>query len=245
MNLPTNRTFKDVFFEQRVSDALKEAHRILNLERNPRLAGDVNHDYADKAKKMDLTKTTTLRFHACDSNEFIKEEVMDVPVATALQTTMETTTTGSFPGNTKKSTVEEVLNREQFSLPNHQEYTPIEVPLTWLLNQIDIESSKGHFTIDTQDKDRKTPRRNKQVEEALAFHVELSAWMGAVYRHVTRRYSSDIRDKLHPVLFLPIRPLMEEVDGDESDRSKITHALSGNDMTLLLNEHVQSLNKAG
>ncbi|KAG7361034.1 hypothetical protein IV203_036134 [Nitzschia inconspicua] len=350
-------------FGQHVSDALNEVDRILNLGRNPRLAEDVDHEYADKyalantltntaiiaqmnvldclgltdhiLKKIDFTKPTTLRFQAIDSCEFIKKQVVDVPAPTALHTTEETTTTGSFLGNTKKSTVREVVNRvREFHwkvdvkweisvysgtnvdnrivldsrsssttlivqsnkhtcpLPNYREHTPIEVPLTWLFKQIDIEFSKVHFTIDTQDKDAKTPRRNKQIEDALAFHKELSRWMDLVYINFAERYRRKIIEKhnpanpspsksnhgnlqdlvkLHPVLFVPILPLMEEVDGDqkmefsevveqpssnysavefpigsadESDPSKTTRVLSSNDITLLLNEHVQSLDKA-
>ncbi|KAG7346198.1 hypothetical protein IV203_005266 [Nitzschia inconspicua] len=353
-------SFNQVFFENRVSNALKEVDRILNLDRNPRLAGDVSHEYADKyalantltntaiiaqmnvldrlgltndiLKKIDFTKATTLRFQAFDSCEFIKEQVVDVPVSTAFQTTEETTTTGSFPGNTKNSTVQEVVNRvkefhwkvdvkweisiysgtnienrivldsrgssatlivqlnePEFPLPN-REHEPIEVSLTWLLKQIDIEFSNVHFTINTQDKDAKTPRRNKQVDDALAFHVELSRWMGDVLEEVSVLYQ-DIINKhdpadpssstfnfgisqdspcIDPVFFVPILPLMEEADrdqkirfsevveqpsndsalgfpiasADESNPSKMTRVLSGDDITLLLNEHVHSLDKA-
>ncbi|KAG7367627.1 hypothetical protein IV203_030298 [Nitzschia inconspicua] len=358
----TNQSFEYFSFKLRVLEALEEVSRILNLDRNPRLAGDVGHEYADKyalantltntaiiaqmnvldrlgltndiLKKIDLTKATTLRFQAFDSCEFIKEQVVDVPVPIALKTTEETTTTGEFKGNTTKSSVQEVVNRikefhwkvdvkweisvysgtnvdkrivldsrsssttlivqssnRQFPLPNHREHAPIEVPLTWLLKQIDIEVSKVHFTINTQEKDAKTPCRNKQVEDALNFHEELYYWMRTVYHRLAHQYrheiierhnpatpspstsnisnSQDLR-KLHPVLFVPILPLMEEVDGDqkmpfnevveqpssnsalgflmdsanESDPSKTTRVLTGNDMTLLLNEHVQSLDKA-
>ncbi|KAG7365189.1 hypothetical protein IV203_038392 [Nitzschia inconspicua] len=353
-------SFEQVFFENRVSDALKEVDRILNLDRNPRLAGDVSHEYADKyalantltntaiiaqmnvldrlgltndiLKKIDFTKATTLRFQAFDSCEFIKEQVVDVPVSTAFQTTEETTTTGSFLGNTKNSTVQEVVNRvkefhwkvdvkweisiysgtnienrivldsrgssatliaqlnePEFPLP-HREHEPIEVSLTWLLKQIDIEFFNVHFTINTQDKDAKTPRRNKQVGDALAFHVELSRWMGDVLEEVSVLYQDIIEthdpadpssstfnfgisqdsSSIDPVVFVPILPLMEEADrdqkirfievveqpsndsalgfpiasADESNPSKMTRVLSGNNITLLLNEHVHSLDKA-
>jgi hypothetical protein len=358
---PNHTTFTDVVFNEQVAKALRDVDRILDLDRNPRLAEDVSHVYTDKyalantltntaiiaqinvldrlgltkdvIQTLDSTKATTLRFQASDSCEFVKEQVVDVPIPTALQTTEETTTTGSFVGKTKKSTVKEVVNRvkefhwnvhvnweisvysgtnldqrlvldsrtstttlivqsatQQAPLPQHREHNPIELPLAWLLKQVDLENSKVHFTIDTQDRDTKTPRRNQQVEDALSFGADVSTWTGAIYHHFAHKYRTDIIQKhnpaipdpsnvvdntqkltdLHPIVFVPVIPLMEEANGDEnmqsneplvqqsssqsvlafpataadgSDSSQ-SRVLSSKDITLLLNEQIQSLEKA-
>jgi hypothetical protein len=306
--------FNDVVFKQRVSKALEDVDRILELDRNPRLAEDVSHDYTDKyalantltstaiiaevnvldrlgltneiLQKIDKTKATTLRFQAFDSCQFVKEQVVDVPVPTTFQTTEETTTTSPFVGLTNKSNVTTIVNRvkefhwkvdvkweisvysgtnfdkrlilearfasttlivqstDQTSpLPGHREHKPIEMSLTWLLQQLDLQNNTVHFTIDTQDRDTKTPRRNKQVEDALSFYADIQKWSSDVRQHFVGRYQSDIIRKHNPAIptpcssivgnsqdlstldaniFVPIIPLMEETgltDGKELNES--------------------------
>lgn len=93
-----------------VNDALQTVNRILQIERDPRLAEKVDHDYIDKYKLADqvtnmslialmnvfecmgLTKkhlekiesnsstSKTLRFQATDSCKFLKEQVVNVTV---------------------------------------------------------------------------------------------------------------------------------------------------------------------
>lgn len=294
--------------------------RILDLDRNPRLAEDVSHDYTDKyalansmtntaiisqmnvlhriglsndvLQKIDSTKATTLRFHAFDSCQFVKEQVVDVPVPTTFETTEETKTTGTFFGSTKKSTVHQIVNRvkefhwnvevkweisvysgtdiderivldsrtasttlivqseQKAPLPERREHKPIDVSLTWLLQQIDKDNSFVHFTIDTQNKETKTPRRNKQVEGALDFFVHLSNWAKGVNRHFVCLYTNDIVHKHNPAIpspfntivgnsqelskldanvFIPIIPLMEDTEdgeGEEQENQTTEHPIS-------------------
>ena len=97
-----------------VDDALQTVERILELHRNPRLAGDVDHAYGDKytlvdqmtntaligqvnalsllgltasvLKSIDKSKTATLRFQASDSCSFLKEQVVEVPDTKSVET---------------------------------------------------------------------------------------------------------------------------------------------------------------
>ena len=282
--------------------AMQDIHRILDLDRNPRLAANVSHDYSDKyalanamtntaiiaqmnvlhrlgltndiLQTLDPTKPTTLRFQASDSCQYLKEQVVDVPLPVTVESVEDTETSGDFVGKTTKSSVHKVVNRikefhwevavewelsvyagtnvdqrqildrrtscttlivrsstQAAPLPEHRDHKPIEMPLTWLLKQIDLEQSSVHFTIDTQDEDTKTPRRNKQVEAAITFYMATGRWMRDVRRHFTCTYVTDIihkhnpadpspsssivgssedLQKLDPNVFIPIVPLMED-----------------------------------
>ena len=111
-------SFNLLSFQRKVGDALKALERALELERSPRLAGDVEHTYGTKyglvnlssnaaiiaymncfeklgldasvLKKIDKTKPATLRFEASASSEFVKEVAVDVPANRSYKTTEET-----------------------------------------------------------------------------------------------------------------------------------------------------------
>jgi hypothetical protein len=59
---------------------------------------------------IDKSKPTTLRFQASDSCTFLKEQNVEVPMETSVESTEDTQTTGSFFGSTKKSTISRVVN---------------------------------------------------------------------------------------------------------------------------------------
>ena len=91
-----------------MKNALQAVERILEVERKPRLAGDVDHTYGAKyglvnltsntaiiayinclekigldasvLKSIDTTKPTTIRFDASTACKFLEEVVVDVPV---------------------------------------------------------------------------------------------------------------------------------------------------------------------
>jgi hypothetical protein len=122
-----------------VDQALAAVERILHVSRNPRLAEDVEHSYGNKydlanmltnaaiiaqmnalerigltaevLKSIDPSKTTTLRFQASDSCSFLKEQTVSVPMPHQVETVEDTTTTGSFFGSTKKSTITHVTHK--------------------------------------------------------------------------------------------------------------------------------------
>jgi len=126
------------FFEFAVDDALATVGRILEVNRNPRLASEVEHEYSNKyeladlmtniaiisqancleqmgltaevLKSIDTSKSTTLRFQASDSCSFLKEQTVEVPMESSLATTEKTTSTGTFFGSTTKSTISRVVN---------------------------------------------------------------------------------------------------------------------------------------
>jgi len=135
---------QEVVFRQKVDDALKAVERILELNRNPQLAQDVDHQYADKydlvnqmsntaligqlnvlsyfgltadiLKSIDKSKPATLRFQASDSCTFLKTQTVEVPMDRSLEEFEQTQTIGSsFFGSTTKSTIKQIIkNIEEF-----------------------------------------------------------------------------------------------------------------------------------
>jgi len=304
--------YSELVFNRAVDESLKAVSRILEVDRNPQMAENVGHGYSDKyglansmtntaviafmnilerlgltkevLRKIDVSKPTTLRFKCSDSCKFLKEQTVDVPLPTVVESTEEAETTGSFLGKTKTSTVSQVVKRVQefhwevevkweisvYSgtnveerrildgrtsstilivqsskqdppLPAHRDHRPLDVSLTWLLKQIDIENMAAHFTIDTQDETTKTPRRNQQVEDAISFSAEMKKWMDRVRSRFAIQYELDFINKHNPArpspippegnpkrlkhltgdfIFVPVLPLMEEAGSDKSMEEK-------------------------
>jgi hypothetical protein len=116
--------FERLAFEGKVNDALRSVERILDIERHPRLAGDVEHTYGSKyelvnattnaaliaymnvfekmgldinvLKSIDKTKATTIRFGANTSCKFAKEMSVDVPMVRRVEEEQKTRSTGVF-----------------------------------------------------------------------------------------------------------------------------------------------------
>lgn len=147
--------FSAVCFKRSVDDALKSVERILEKDRNPRLAEDVDHEYVDKFgltdlmtnaaiiaqltalerlgwkkeayQSIDQSKPVTLRFDAKDSCSFITEETVELPVSAAVETTETTDTTGTtFDGTTTKS--------KSFKVVKHVQEFHYEVNVAWELS---------------------------------------------------------------------------------------------------------------
>jgi len=57
-------SFHLLSFERKVQDALRDVERMLELERKPRLAADVDHAYGDKYALVDLTSNVAIIAYA-------------------------------------------------------------------------------------------------------------------------------------------------------------------------------------
>ncbi len=127
MSLPSS-SFHLLSFQRKVQDALQSVERTLELERKPRLAGDVDHTYSAKyglvnltsnaaiiaymtclemlgldanaLKSIDKTQPTTLRFDASRRWKFLKEIEVDVPAERSWEENEETK--GGFSISKKK-----------------------------------------------------------------------------------------------------------------------------------------------
>ena len=134
--------FNEEVFKASVDEALHSVRRVLDINRSPRLhlAEDVDHNYNDKFKlanlltntaiisstiilerfgltkevlqSIDTSKPTTLRFVASESCHLVKEETVDVPLQTKIETNEDTKVTTEYEEtNTSKSTIKKVVNR--------------------------------------------------------------------------------------------------------------------------------------
>jgi len=129
-------------------------------------------------------------------------------------------------------------DKESISIP------PIEVSLTWLLQQIDTATLSSQFKVDTEHEQTKTPRRNKEVSEALDFTNRLKRWCHSIEAYF-ELLGMNVFDNHNPALpdqsstpsifhakdqykiFNPILPLMEDTvsegmdEGNEVDSKHI------------------------
>jgi len=99
------------------------------------------------------------------------------------------------------------------SRPLPSQHRPIELSLTWLLQQIDVEELKSHFSIDTSPNNdkTKTPYRNFQVEQALSFFNSVSDWAGDIGRTFSKidtcKQVTDLSINANQI-FVPVIPLL-------------------------------------
>ena len=127
--------FERLSFEQKVNAALQGVQRVLEVERRPMIAGDVEHNFGSKyiladavsnvavigymnvldrmglncdvLKSIDKKQATTLRFEATLKSEFVKEVVVDLPMDMSFEEERKTKSTGIF-GNTDSKRVSKV-----------------------------------------------------------------------------------------------------------------------------------------
>ena len=105
---------------------------------------------------------------------------------------------------------------------------PIDLDLTWLINQINQDSLESSFVI--QREESKTPRRNKQTEEAIRFFVSLSRWSYHSLTYFCRTIQEELlrgqaeaspTDWLQKIeassVFVPILPLFQEYDDGQAN----------------------------
>ena len=137
MKMPSS-SFDYLTFERKVNNALKIVERILDVERSPRLAGDVDHSYGAKydlvnktanaaiiaymnalekmgldvsvLKSIDTSKATTLRFDGYTACKFVKEVVVDLPSEVSYSEEHEVKSSSAIFGNSKKTRVSKVCH---------------------------------------------------------------------------------------------------------------------------------------
>lgn len=109
---------------------------------------------------------------------------------------------------------------------------PIDLDLTWLVNQINQDTLTASFKIDRED--AKTPRRNKQTEECIDFLNNVGAWSNRVARYFQHTVWVELlrRDKKEPcpaewlskidanAVFSPVVPLFQEYTKQEIEEDQ-------------------------
>lgn len=96
----------------------------------------------------------------------------------------------------------------------------LDLDLTWVLRQLDDEG-RAAFAIDRTSPDCHTPRRNRQVDEALAALGTFDAWCGSVAAHflsevfpVHAEHALDLAAISAAEVFVPVVPLFDQGAGD-------------------------------
>jgi hypothetical protein len=121
-----------------------------------------------------------------------------------------------------------ITQSKSMPLPEHEDYTPVELPLTWLLQQIDTDKLTSMFRVDVEESKTKTPRRNEATQKAIDFAKLLKAWANNVQSFMVKLDTSILAGMNNPALptapkvkpmlrnmashqiFNPILPLFQE-----------------------------------
>ena len=116
------------------------------------------------------------------------------------------------------------------SIPEHENHAPVELSMTWFLQQIDTNDLTSHFNVNTESDATKTPRRNEATEQAIDFSQRLRKWCRFIRMHfiylaerILRKHHAPAVPMQHPStkiildkvqgkysIFVPILPLMED-----------------------------------
>mmetsp|Transcript_16928 Transcript_16928/g.41233 ORF Transcript_16928/g.41233 Transcript_16928/m.41233 type:complete len:927 (+) Transcript_16928:107-2887(+) len=120
------------------------------------------------------------------------------------------------------------------------------VNMTWLFQQIMIgtnERLSSEFSVDRQSEACKTPRRNKEIEEAFVFRNKYEAWaneVSSIFQHLEmvapahdgnrRPTTPEELEALESMMFAPILPLFEG-----------SAVLPTDDIDLFLSKHDDSM----
>ncbi len=94
---------------------------------------------------------------------------------------------------------------------------PIDVEITWLLQQINSDTSKLQFSIDRSRKDCRTPRRNPEIGSSLSHFSSFFSWSSRVHNYfvsdlfpVQQNNALDMTSLNVKTIFVPVVPLFEE-----------------------------------
>ncbi|KAL7501535.1 hypothetical protein ACHAWT_009804 [Skeletonema menzelii] len=309
--------YENLAFKRKVDDALTAVERTLSIEKRPLIAGDVEHTYGakyelvdcvsnvaiiaymnsleklglsvDVLKTIDCTTPTTLCFDASTTCKFLEKKVVDVPMDSSYESSVETKSTGILGNTETKRTSKVVQHIEEWHykvetswcvsiysaadiaqrrvlklrvgsttlvtqskdmpLPEHKDHRPVELSLTWLMQQIDKDPQlTSNFRVNVEEITTKTPRRNAATQSAIDFANLLNKWCENVNAFVSnleleifRRHNPAIpiepkakislggseSSNLAKKIFNPVLPLMEpevkEEDVQNADDTEIEH----------------------
>lgn len=138
-------------------------------------------------------------------------------------------------------------------LAERTSHPPIDLNLTWMIQQISPKEQQCQFYIDRTKESCKTPRRNEKVDQAVGFENELQLWARRVTSFYLCRVQNGIQNRHKPAsptddgpvkgpdlgsitdenVFAPVVPLMEKGS-----------VLSMGDVAAFLDEQNRSLQEA-
>jgi len=139
-----------------------------------------------------------------------------------------------------------ITQSEEMPLPGHEDHEPVELSLTWLMQQIDKNPQlTSNFRVNVEEKETKTPRRNEAAQKAVDFANLLKGWCVSVRAFISnldaliiRKHNPAIhagpKDQVYLMypcnlgekIFNPILPLMVEEDDMQKTDDKVIESKS-------------------
>jgi len=114
------------------------------------------------------------------------------------------------------------------------ETNPMDVSLTWLLQNVDKDTLQAKFSVDREKESCRTPRNNDDICQAWEFFGNVGLWFGNIDRYFTEKERSifegrqvaedQLRDKkyLHSIqgnsIFVPVLPLFDINNNSETEQ---------------------------
>lgn len=141
------------------------------------------------------------------------------------------------------ATEDDSRKRKYPPFPPITERGPRELSLTWLLQQIDTNELKSHFSIDESNPKTKTPTRNGQMEQALLFFQSVSSWAVFVanvtgyfrkfgdYKETASNFANQIFVPVIPLMVDPTMQMMKPQDVEIKSNAMISLSTT-NDMSI-------------
>ena len=139
---------------------------------------------------------------------------------------------------------------------------PIDFNLTWLFKNISSDDFSCNFVIDQKDRHCKSPRRNKGIDAAVKYFLELEGWCSDVCTYFLKGtcwnvdFASRPRANLEDIdaesVFVPVVPLFEppssalmrKTDGSKAgEMKKFSPLLPIDDIRMFLNEQCRTLDE--
>ena len=121
-----------------------------------------------------------------------------------------------------------------------------DVDLTWLFQNLS-DNLQCSFNIDRTQKSCHTPRRNREIENAMNFVNRFSSWSGNIERYflqtlfpVQTNHGIDISES-NENIFVPVLPLFEEIRSNLDKAEEKSVIFSVADVNLFLQEHRRSI----
>ena len=117
-----------------------------------------------------------------------------------------------LPIVSREGTTNRVTTSEESPALEVRVIEPIDLNITWLLQQID-DNMNVCFLVDREDPKCKTPRRNADIDKAYEFLTQLYIWSSSLLNHFDTHSRYDSHNSYDPItddnIFIPILPIFE------------------------------------
>ncbi len=96
-----------------------------------------------------------------------------------------------------------LITQSKGGIPGSTNLPPVELSLTWFLEQIDASELASKFKVDIEADGTKTPRRNDAVQRAEEFASDLRQWCDRIQNSFIARHLKSIVQAHNPAIPKP------------------------------------------